>query len=299
MDAQHALLTELDRLIARGPPSRVVFALPGGRPPLGAAMVPGARLSYVTAGCKHIQAWDGQRAIDHQLAAGEAMVMPPYGWTLPCYDTTRDFLGIVRHRDFTRFLYSQYHVGSRTRSPQTWFHTARPMRPGATQALGALAALALGGPPIAAQQLWIFLHFAREELSAPPRDRTDRARQTWNALCEHVQEHLAEDLGRDQLARRFRLHPSYVSLLFSRIGGETFGSYVTRLRLERAQRLLGGELTITDIAQRCGFHDPSHFIKVFRRALGCTPGRWSGRRSDGEVQAQRAGTAPHPFDHGS
>src|SRR5690242_6070740 len=91
------LLERLDALIAAGPPTRVVFAVPGGRPPAGAAMVPGARLSLVAAGCKHILAWNGHEIVDHRLRAREAIVMPPYGWTLPRYDSARTILGIVRH----------------------------------------------------------------------------------------------------------------------------------------------------------------------------------------------------------
>jgi len=279
-DAAHAeLVRHLDGIIAGGPPTRVVFGLPGGRPPAGAAMVPGARLSCITAGCKHIQAWDGDRAVVHRLAPGEAIVMPPYGWTVPMYTSSRTFFGVVRHRDFTRFLLSEHVVGARSRAPQWWFHTARPMSAGCAHALGALAELAYGGPAVAREQLWIFLQFARAELSAAPGIPRDSSRAVWTALCEHLQQHLEQELGRDDVARRFRLHPSTVSQLFSRHGGETFGAYLTRVRIERAQELLAGDMPIATVARRCGFGDASYFIKVFRRLVGMTPGHWSRQRS--------------------
>jgi AraC-like DNA-binding protein len=268
------LLERLDAAIAAGPPARVVFALPGGQPPQGAAMVPGARLSLVTAGTKHILAWDGHEVIEHRLETGAAIVMPPYGWTVPRYDSARTILGIVRHRDFTRFLWSEHPGRGPAGKPDFWFHTARPLPAAAAQALGALSELAAGGPPVAAQQLWVFLNLAREELAHAPAIALDRARGTWSMLSEHVHQHLDRELSRDQLARRFRLHPSYVSLLFSRVGGEPFGAYLTRLRLERATELLRGEMPVAEVARRCGFADPGYFIKVFRARFGASPGRW-------------------------
>jgi AraC-like DNA-binding protein len=203
--------------------------------------------------------------------------MPPYAWTNPQYDSARTMLGVVRHRDFTRFLWSRHQGRGPVGLPDLWFHTARPLPAGPAQALGALAELARGGPPVAAELLWVFLRLAREELAHAPPVAEDRARATWSALCDHVHQHLEHDLSRDGLARRFRLHPSYVSALFSRVGGEPFGAYVTRLRLERSTALLGGELPVHEIARRCGFADPGYFIKVFRARYGASPGRY--RRS--------------------
>jgi AraC-like DNA-binding protein len=273
-DHREALLRHLDHLISRGPATRVVFALPGGSPPPGAGMVSGGRLSYVTAGCKRIQSWDGAQVVDHELRSGEAMVMPPYGWTVPAYTSARTFFGVVRHRDFTRFIRHSYDGKDVVRTPQLWFHAARPLGAGPAQALGALTELAYGGPPVAAELLWVFLRFARQELHEAPDGSQSRGRSTWNALCEYVNQHLEEELGRDELAQRFRLHPSYVSLVFSQVGGESFSAYVTRLRLERAAELLRHALPVQEVARRCGFRDSGYFIKVFRRHLGVTPGRY-------------------------
>jgi AraC-like DNA-binding protein len=268
------LLEHLDAAIARGEPKGVVFALPGGLPPPGAAMVSGGRLTLVTDGIKHIQAWDGARVIDHWLPAGHVIVMPPYGWTLPRYDSARTILGIVRHTEFTRYLWS-HHVGRGSGGPpDLWFHTPRPMPAGFAQALGALCELANGGPPVAPGLVWIVLRFARAELAHAESAPQDRARATWNALSVYVHQHLEKDISRDGLARRFRLHPSYVSLLFSKIGGEAFGAYLTRLRLERAVQLLRQELPVNEVARASGFSDPGYFIKVFRRRYGATPGRY-------------------------
>jgi AraC family transcriptional regulator len=46
-------------------------------------------------------------------------------------------------------------------------------------------------------------------------------------------------------------------------------------RVNLARQLLGhSELSISEIAVRCGFADQSHFTRVFSAKVGLTPGRW-------------------------
>lgn len=66
----------------------------------------------------------------------------------------------------------------------------------------------------------------------------------------------------------------YLHYLFAQAGG-TFGDELMRVRLDRAQRLLSdtrfSALTIIEIAARCGFLEPSHFARRFRKAYGMGP----------------------------
>ncbi len=66
----------------------------------------------------------------------------------------------------------------------------------------------------------------------------------------------------------------YLHYLFAQSGG-TFGDELMRVRLDRAQRLLSDSrfsaLTIIEVAARCGFLEPSHFARRFRKAYGVGP----------------------------
>ncbi len=57
--------------------------------------------------------------------------------------------------------------------------------------------------------------------------------------------------------------------------GTTFNEQLMRLRLERARELLRdprfADLPISEIAARCGFADPSHFARRFRRQFAEAP----------------------------
>ena len=47
---------------------------------------------------------------------------------------------------------------------------------------------------------------------------------------------------------------------------------ILQLRIHRAkQLLLGTDLTVAEIAYRCGMDDPGYFSTLFRKATGITP----------------------------
>ncbi|RYX80566.1 AraC family transcriptional regulator, partial [bacterium] len=49
----------------------------------------------------------------------------------------------------------------------------------------------------------------------------------------------------------------------------------TSARIRRAQELLRyGELSTREVAARCGFDDPSHFSRVFKRQTNLSPREW-------------------------
>ena len=58
----------------------------------------------------------------------------------------------------------------------------------------------------------------------------------------------------------------------------SLGERVRALRVERAaQELQGGDDALSDIAERCGLDDQSHFPNVFRRHVGVSPARFRVR----------------------
>jgi AraC-like DNA-binding protein len=82
------------------------------------------------------------------------------------------------------------------------------------------------------------------------------------------------DLSVAELARRHRVTPRYVQILFDH-AGTTFSEFVREQRLARAYDMLRdprrAEWTIAALAFEAGFGDVSHFNHALRQRYGATP----------------------------
>ena len=78
--------------------------------------------------------------------------------------------------------------------------------------------------------------------------------------------------------REVHIHPVHVARVFRRAHGCTIGSYVQRLRLAHACRLLaGGRETLAWVAEESGFADQSHLTRALKQATGLTPAEYRRR----------------------
>ena len=83
------------------------------------------------------------------------------------------------------------------------------------------------------------------------------------------------------LADWLRCSPDYLSSLFHADTGETLVRYITRNRVLMAKSLLRkSDLTVSEIAWACGYHDAAYFCRVFRTYAAVSPGEFrAGERS--------------------
>jgi AraC family transcriptional regulator len=108
----------------------------------------------------------------------------------------------------------------------------------------------------------------RYRLSAPPRLTDDQLRRAIDYIYDHIGEGL--DLG--SISRAAGLSAFHFARLFKAATGDSPFHFVTRKRMERAKELLRKtRLPISDIAERVGYQQPSHFSGRFRSVLGCSP----------------------------
>lgn len=99
-----------------------------------------------------------------------------------------------------------------------------------------------------------------------------KSQELYLAIQEYVDEHAAEPLSRDGVAKRFHITPNYLSHLFQKAGPVGFNDYLTAVRLEQAKTLLRGyDLKVKEIAHRCGFEDSNYFCRLFRRHTARSP----------------------------
>ena len=87
-----------------------------------------------------------------------------------------------------------------------------------------------------------------------------------------LSERCAEELRVSELAASFYMEQSSFIRRFKGYTGKTPKEYQIACRMERATALLlGSDLSLSEIAARCGFASHSFFTKTFKRLYGITP----------------------------
>jgi len=91
-------------------------------------------------------------------------------------------------------------------------------------------------------------------------------------VLEKLHHDPTSDVSLAALAALARVTPEHLSRAFCRTKGCTIGEYVRRLRVQRARRRLAtGDVPLSQLAYDLGFCDQSHFTRVFKAHVGCTP----------------------------
>lgn len=95
-----------------------------------------------------------------------------------------------------------------------------------------------------------------------------------SVVCEYIREHCVEDVSINDLAQVANISPYYLIRSFRHQIGLPPHSYKKQCQVMCAKQALRTQKPIHDIATECGFYDQSHFIRVFKKNLGVTPGRY-------------------------
>lgn len=90
--------------------------------------------------------------------------------------------------------------------------------------------------------------------------------------AQHLEANLAEDVSIGEVARIHGLSAAHFSTLFARCHGMSPKQHLQQARFRKAHALLAdGRLSVKEVASLCGFRDPAHFSRAFRRATGHSP----------------------------
>ncbi|MEG1873988.1 MAG: response regulator [Angelakisella sp.] len=101
---------------------------------------------------------------------------------------------------------------------------------------------------------------------------TQRAPQAINSVNRYIEEHLSEELSREELAEQVYLNPAYLSRLYHKETGESISEHIARVRMDRIKEYLSHtDLSISAIAYQVGYTNLPYFSKLFRKETGMTP----------------------------
>lgn len=88
----------------------------------------------------------------------------------------------------------------------------------------------------------------------------------------YIKEHFCEQIKLSDIAKDVNLSPNYFHSLFTEVCGITPHDYLVEHRINIAKNLLiTADLSLSDIAERCGFRNQQYLTSVFKSKIGLSP----------------------------
>jgi AraC-like DNA-binding protein len=95
----------------------------------------------------------------------------------------------------------------------------------------------------------------------------------------YIERHCLGSLTLKEVAAAIGRSPTYVTAALTEATGQSAGDWITSGRMAEARRLLlHSDERIDIVAERVGYADATHFIRMFRRLHGATPAAWRSAR---------------------
>lgn len=90
---------------------------------------------------------------------------------------------------------------------------------------------------------------------------------------QYMLEHYSEcGLTLDSIAGTLQASPVYLSRLFKQELGESFGTYLTQIRIRKAAQLLHStDISVYEVAERTGYETQHYFSTAFKKQTGVAP----------------------------
>jgi AraC family transcriptional regulator len=106
-----------------------------------------------------------------------------------------------------------------------------------------------------------------------PRSARKLSARQLQQTVDFIDAHIGADLSIAVLASQLAMSPYTFSKLFKAKVEASPHRFVLSRRIQRAELLLGGSLSLSEIALTVGFASQSHFTEAFRRRTGRTPSK--------------------------
>lgn len=92
---------------------------------------------------------------------------------------------------------------------------------------------------------------------------------------DYIKRHYMQKLTLEEVAEHVFFSPPYFSRIFKNEMGITFNKYLNKVRIANSKQLLNDkDMSLADISEAVGFHDQSHFSKMFKSITETSPKKY-------------------------
>lgn len=91
-------------------------------------------------------------------------------------------------------------------------------------------------------------------------------------ISKYISKNYGQDITLKSLSKDFAISEGYLSRKFKAVSGLGVNQYITYVRISYAEKFLkDSDLSVTEIAEKCGFCGSTYFSSVFRKVKGVPP----------------------------
>ena len=91
-------------------------------------------------------------------------------------------------------------------------------------------------------------------------------------MIRYIRLNFQNELSLEGMGEEFSMNGVYLAQIFKKETGTTFLKYLTGYRIEEAKRLLDkGEMSISQVAEKCGYKNSQYFSQIFAKTVGVKP----------------------------
>jgi AraC-like DNA-binding protein len=129
------------------------------------------------------------------------------------------------------------------------------------------------------QRMEMLFHAFGKLLLSHSENRSTPRRLGWEhptikRVKAYLDEHYAEEISLEDLARIANLSAFHLARVFRQAIGIPPHAYQAHVRLNHAKKLLAQGCSVSYVASETGFFDQAHFTHQFKRHAGVTPGNY-------------------------
>jgi YesN/AraC family two-component response regulator len=276
MEARSHILEILRNIVSSVGTGRAFFAGNKTPPPLMAFAVHFPRLTLLVEGTYETQLEQNREVTTLQLNPNEVVFIPPNCWDKP------DMTGPSKAM---HFLFGKRHTGI---SLVTFGSEVKAEKIALQHTLA--------GPEQKIIDTILELHQTRKEFTAFShlitallacyvtrledynKPVSTRSNLLFQEICAYIQENFQHEISRSSVAQHYDISPNHLSRLFKTNGYMKFCDYVNYVRINRAKFLLQKyDLSLHQIATRCGYNDVVYFCRIFKKITKKTPKQYQNQ----------------------